>query len=113
MICVSLVGDSTIRKLNRGYRGKDKATDVLSFDAPKACRKANGFLGDIVISVPTAKRNAREQKVGLKQELIRLAVHGTLHLLGYDHEGRSKKKDIQKMFGLQEKIVKKLTAELI
>jgi len=108
-----LVGDGTIRKLNKAYRGKDKATDVLSFEAPRMCKKANGFLGDIIISVPTAKRNAKEQKVSLKQELIRLAVHGTLHLLGYDHEGRSKKKDIQKMFSLQEKIVKKLTAELI
>ena len=71
-----------MRALNRQFRGKDYATDVLSFPADKP------FLGDIVIAIGVAKRQAREQKHPLTTELRVLALHGLLHLLGYDHDHR-------------------------
>jgi probable rRNA maturation factor len=75
-----LAGDGLLRRLNRVYRGKDKTTDVLSFpgDGP-------GGLGDVVISVACAERNARGLGRTLAQELDVLALHGFLHVLGYDH----------------------------
>lgn len=79
-----LVDDATIHALNRDYRGKDKPTDVLAF----AQREGPGgalhpeLLGDVVISIDTARRQARR---GLYRELLHLASHGLCHLLGYDH----------------------------
>jgi probable rRNA maturation factor len=82
---VALVNDGRIRRLNRSFRGLDKATDVLSF---RSTRKgaSEGYLGDIVISVETAERQARRLRSTLPRELEILALHGFLHLLGYDHE---------------------------
>jgi probable rRNA maturation factor len=79
-----LCGDETIHALNRGYRKKDKPTDVLAFamrEGPPGAADA-GVLGDIVISVDTARRQAEK---GLYHELLFLASHGLCHLLGYDH----------------------------
>jgi len=78
---VVLVSDRAIRKYNRAYRGKDDPTDVLSFPGDA------GYLGDILISVETADRQAGET-AGLtpRMNLNRLVLHGVLHLLGYDHE---------------------------
>jgi probable rRNA maturation factor len=121
-LSLSFVGDAAIRRLNREHRGKDKATDVLSFpllessiqngdplrfkgtaplrgSAPPT-RKGRGvpvspkpredvperMLGDVVISVDTAWRQARAYDATLDAELERLMIHGILHLLGYDHE---------------------------
>jgi probable rRNA maturation factor len=74
-----------MRALNRDFRGFDKPTDVLSF---RTSRKggSEGYLGDIVISVETADRQARRLRSTLPRELEILALHGFLHLLGYDHE---------------------------
>ena len=83
-VSLRLVGDAQIRALNRGYRAKDRPTDVLAFaqrEGPTAAVHP-GLLGDIVISVDTARRQARR---GLYRELIHLASHGLCHLLGYDH----------------------------
>ncbi|MFI5184516.1 MAG: rRNA maturation RNase YbeY [Vicinamibacteria bacterium] len=81
-VALVLTGDRAVRTLNARYRGKDKATDVLSFPGP-----GGSFgLGDIVISVETAARNARGLGRTLPQELDVLALHGFLHCLGYDHE---------------------------
>ena len=77
-----LAGDGLLRRLNREYRGKDKATDVLSFQGDGG----EAGLGDIVISVAKAERNARRFGRTLPQELDVLALHGFLHVLGYDHE---------------------------
>jgi probable rRNA maturation factor len=77
-----LAGDGLLRRLNRVYRGKDKTTDVLSFPG----EGGEAGLGDIVISVSTAERNARRLGRSLPQELDVLALHGFLHVLGYDHE---------------------------
>jgi probable rRNA maturation factor len=82
---VALVTDGRMRTLNRDFRGLDKPTDVLSF---RSARKGDsrGYLGDIVISVETAERQARRLRSSLPRELEILALHGFLHLLGYDHE---------------------------
>jgi probable rRNA maturation factor len=89
---VSLVNDHDIRRLNSQFRGKRRATDVLSF--PWNSRSGNdvgpgehkSYLGEIVISVETARRNAQSEGHSLENELQWLILHGALHLLGYDHE---------------------------
>ena len=87
-LSVLLVSDRGMRKLNREYRGKDQATDVLSFPQaePKAAARARGPIGDVVISLQTALRQAAEGGWSLKAELRRLLAHGLLHCLGHDHE---------------------------
>jgi probable rRNA maturation factor len=77
-----LCSDATIRELNRDYRNKDKPTDVLAFAQREAATADHALLGDIVISVDTAKKQAKK---GLYAELVHLASHGLCHLLGYDH----------------------------
>jgi len=74
-----------MKLLNRQYRGIDRATDVLSFPQTEN-RTQNFVLGDIVINLPRAKRQAAEQGITLNEELKRLMIHGLLHLIGYDHE---------------------------
>jgi probable rRNA maturation factor len=81
-LAVVLAGDRTLRSLNARYRGKDKPTDVLSFPGPGG----QEGLGDVVISLETAARNARALGRTLPQEVDVLALHGFLHVLGYDHE---------------------------
>ena len=81
-VAVVLAGDRLLHRLNRDYRGKDRPTDVLSFPGDGG----EGGLGDVVISVQTAARNARELGRTLARELDVLALHGFLHVLGYDHE---------------------------
>ncbi len=76
--------DQTIHELNRQYRNKDKPTDVLSF--PLADEVCPTLLGDVVISIDTARRQARQRKRAFADELRTLLIHGILHLLGYDHE---------------------------
>ena len=93
-LSVALVSDATVRALNRTYRGIDRTTDVLSFSHtnprsnpnPKS-RIPNPFLGDIVIARGVARRQARAAGHSELTELRVLALHGLLHLLGYDHEG--------------------------
>ncbi len=84
-----LCRDAQIRRLNRAHRGMDRATDVLSF--PAAPSPVGGFrtLGDLVVSVQTARRRAREERRPLREELERYLAHGLLHLLGHDHQGRA------------------------
>ena len=96
-----------MRELNKKYRGKDKSTDVLSF----SMREGETFpsnekenLGDIVISLDYARRQAKEFEVSLEDEIRRLLVHGCLHLLGYEHEGVDEEV-AKEMFDLQEKIL--------
>ncbi|HVR45890.1 MAG TPA: rRNA maturation RNase YbeY [Candidatus Binatia bacterium] len=85
-LSLRLVGDAAIRKLNREYRGKDCATDVLSFSLEEPPqRPAERLLGDVVISVDTARRQAREYDATLQCEIYRLLIHGVLHLMGHDH----------------------------
>lgn len=79
-VSVLFCGDRRMRSLNRRYRGKDRSTDVLAFPAP------GPLLGDIVVSVPYAAREARRRGEPAHREMDRLLLHGFLHLLGYDHE---------------------------
>jgi rRNA maturation RNase YbeY len=88
-----LVGDRLMRRLNRLYRRQDRTTDVLAFPLAgvpfqrrRAGRSGRGFLGDIVISLPQAARQASRAGHPLECELAVLVTHGVLHLLGYDHE---------------------------
>jgi probable rRNA maturation factor len=84
---VRFTGDRTMRRLNRDFRHKDKSTDVLSF--PGEATPEGRHLGDIVISVPTAARQAAERGHPLEREVKTLLLHGVLHCLGYDHENDS------------------------
>jgi probable rRNA maturation factor len=87
-VSVVLADDPFVRRLNRDHRGKDKATNVLSFplgdaSAPKGARV---LLGDIVLAYRTIRREARVERKRLASHTAHMLVHGTLHLLGFDHE---------------------------
>jgi probable rRNA maturation factor len=85
-LTVCLVGDATMRRLNLRWRGKDRTTDVLSFPGGGPDPSGGHHLGDVVISIPTAARQAAEVGHSLAREVRVLLVHGVLHLLGHDHE---------------------------
>lgn len=97
-VSLSFIGDASMRRLNRQYRRKDATTDVLAFPmrhlrtrfTPHASRFTSSMLGDVVISVPQAARQAGERGLPLHHELATLLIHGILHLLGYDHERSSR-----------------------
>jgi probable rRNA maturation factor len=100
---VVFVNDKYIHSLNKQYRKKDKPTDVLSFsyiDTPDF--KDTGLIGEIYISVPTAKRQAKEFKVILKDELNKLFVHGFLHVYGHKHDSE---KDFKKMNKIENEVL--------
>ena len=80
-----LTGDQTIRELNSRFRDIDQATDVLSFPDGEVLPSGRRFLGEIVISLDSARHQAKSLGHGEVRELSELALHGTLHLLGYDH----------------------------
>ncbi len=86
-LSIVLVSDLEMRRLNRRWRGQDRPTDVLAFaQAEGAGAPPEGLLGDVVISVDTARRQAAARGHALGVEAEHLLVHGVLHLLGYDHE---------------------------
>jgi len=99
-VSISFINDREMRKLNTVYRGKDKTTDVLSFSQIEGATLIDPpSLGDVVISLDTAERQAHEYKVSLARETLRLLVHGLLHLCGFDHERVSARRmrQMQKM----------------
>jgi probable rRNA maturation factor len=85
-LAIVLTDDSAIRKLNREWRNKDAATNVLSFPMPYQGIGEAALLGDIVIAYETTAREAQAEGKPLRDHLAHLAVHGFLHLVGYDHE---------------------------
>ena len=85
-LSLTLVDDPTIRVMNREHRGKDKPTDVLSFPLEPHPGMPERLLGDVVISVDTARRQAAEYDAPLENEVRRLLIHGILHVMGHDHE---------------------------
>lgn len=101
-VALLVTDDAGIHRMNREFRGIDRATDVLSFPAGE---EDGGFLGDIAISLERARAQAAEYGHSLARELSFLAVHGTLHLLGYDHIEEGERAE---MFGIQEKILDKM-----
>ena len=127
-LSINLVGAGRIKALNKKYRGKNKATDVLSFPlheegtldrttSPVRTRTSQGLvtsngvnaiinLGDIFICLPVAKKYAIREGVSLDFKLAFLVIHGFLHLLGYDHEKSVTEQT--KMFSLQDRILKRL-----
>ena len=110
-LSVNLVGDVRIRRLNRDYRKKDRATDVLAFPIreammPRGIQGPTGLLGDVVISVPTAVRQAQDAGRTVSEELITLLVHGILHLCGYDHERNDR--EAARMFRREHAILQRL-----
>jgi probable rRNA maturation factor len=84
-VSLAFVGEQAIRTLNRKFMKKDKPTDVLSFPLGEKGPDGKFYLGDIIIAVPVAVRQAREKGHSLDRELRLLAIHGFLHLLGFDH----------------------------
>ena len=104
-LSVLLCGDARMRTLNRGFRRFNQSTDVLSFpsfeaSSARAAARRGEFLGDLVIDVPYAARQARRLGHGLGREVQILLAHGLLHLLGYDHETNG-----GTMFRLQRRIL--------
>jgi probable rRNA maturation factor len=110
-VSVSFVDNERIRIINRDYRGKDQPTDVISFALEEQGEgeieiigaDVPTLLGDIIISIPKAKEQAEEYGHSFMRELGFLAVHGFLHLLGYDHQTEKEEKT---MFSKQEEILK-------
>lgn len=86
-LSILLTDDDEMRKLNAGWRAKDKPTNVLSFPAENAVDPAKppAYLGDVALGLATCRREAREQKKTLADHVTHLVVHGVLHLIGYDH----------------------------
>lgn len=105
---IIIVNDDYIWKLNKEYRHIDRPTDVITFalEDDDICKLPAGarVLGDVYISIDTAKRQAEEYGHGLERELSFLAVHGFYHLLGYDHQTEEEAKI---MFGKQEEVLEK------
>jgi probable rRNA maturation factor len=100
-VSVTFLGPERMRRLNREYKGRDRPTDVLAF----SLRQPGGaLLADLYICASEAAREARSRDLPLREELIRLVVHGTLHALGHDHpEGRGRERSA--MWRRQERYV--------
>ncbi|MFH1430833.1 MAG: rRNA maturation RNase YbeY [Candidatus Uhrbacteria bacterium] len=102
-VSIAFIGEQRMRTLNRTYRGIDRPTDVLAFGrSDDEQERAGTFLGEIMICVGIATRQARRAGISLQEELTRLIVHGTLHLLDFDHDVPERE---AKMFALQERVV--------
>ena len=100
---VVFVNNPYIRELNKRYRNNNKPTDVLSFSyVGMVDFREVGFLGEIYISVPMARKQAREYKWRQEQELSKLFVHGFLHIFGYDHETEE---DYKKMSKVEKRVL--------
>ncbi len=98
-ICITFLDDNEMRRLNKIYRGIQRTTDVLSFSQYTPCegfvnaaiahKNPTTQLGDIVISIETAKNHSKSYGSSLKKEIQKLIIHGSLHLLGYDHKKKN------------------------
>lgn len=114
-VTVLLTTDATIRDLNRRFRGKNEATDVLSFPSTNPAPGHEKIAGDVAISVETARKQAAEQGHALGVELRILILHGLLHLAGYDHEtdaGRMQRRErqLRTKLGLPEGLIERSSA---
>lgn len=95
-ITISFVNNRKIRELNLRYLGKDRPTDVLTFDITESSRVPDDIFADIVISTDTAIRNARIFKTSNTYELYLYVIHGLLHILGYDDKSKKEKAAMHK-----------------
>jgi probable rRNA maturation factor len=110
-LSVYFCDEATIRLLNRDWRGFDRSTDVLSFSQLEGETPPGqpGILGDVVIAVPVAERRARRDGRPVEEEVLRLLVHGLLHLEGHDHQRPA---ETARMRGLEDEMLKMLVAKL-
>jgi probable rRNA maturation factor len=108
---VLLAKDATLRRLNRSYRGKNTATDVLSFPAAES---GVGVAGDLAISLETAERQAKQFDHSLRDEVRVLLLHGVLHLAGFDHEKdagemAAREAELRRELGLESSLIARVT----
>lgn len=113
MLTIVLCPNAYIQEMNLKYRGVDAPTDVLSFPAPalpdEVAAAEGGYLGDIIISLPYIAQRAAEEGRSIHDDLMLMVVHGTLHLLGYDHDTPETQKN---MWAVQDSILKSLGVTL-
>ncbi len=101
---LAFVEEEEIKKLNKKFRNKNKPTDVLSF-----LLKENNYLGEIIICPKAVKENAKKAKKSINEEMMKVFIHGILHLLGYDHEKTAKAAKIMEI--KQEEYLKKILSK--
>ncbi len=106
-LLIRLVNETEIQNLNKTYRHQDKSTNVLSFPSDLPIEINEAILGDVVICTQVVLKESIEQHKSFNDHLTHMAIHGTLHLLGYDHIDT---KDAQKMESLEIKILAKIGA---
>jgi len=105
ILSVHYIADTRMTSLNKKYRKKNKTTDVLSFSINEGDHFFNSEeLGDIFVSIPQIRKQAKERGLAFKDEFFRMLIHGILHLLGFDHITEKQERE---MFALQEKYLKK------
>jgi probable rRNA maturation factor len=107
-VSIALFADQAICDLNREYLGRDRPTDVIAFALHEA---GQPVLGDIYVGFDQAVRQAEEMSVPLNEELMRLAIHGALHVLGYEHPESDARFDSE-MFRVQERLLRELLDEV-
>ncbi len=105
VVSIRAVGSARSRSLNFRFRGKDRPTNVLSFEGPGAMPDGSRILGELVICVPVVTREAREQDKSAESHWAHMTVHGVLHLLGFDHE---RDREARKMAGQEIQILDRL-----
>lgn len=108
-LSILITGDGEIKEINSTWRHKDKATNVLSFPMDDENDSPHPMLGDIIISIDTAQREAMQKKHELSTYLDRLLIHGFVHLLGYDHEASDEAYD--EMLAVEHLFLQKLNQE--
>jgi probable rRNA maturation factor len=96
-VSVVLTDDAAIRTLNRQWRHRDQPTNVLSFPAPRSANGRASMLGDIAVAYETTAREAAEEHKPLADHLAHLAVHGFLHLVGYDHDSDEAAEEMERL----------------
>lgn len=103
-VSIHFVGNERIRRLNRLYRGVDRPTDVLAFAVREGAWvvKNQADWGDVFLAVPYIRRQAKNNGIPYLEEAVRMLIHGTLHIAGYDHRYKD---EAAEMFGLQEELL--------
>lgn len=101
-VSLALLDDDAIRALNREHLGRDRPTDVIAF---ALWEEGETVLGDVYLGLEQARRQAAEEAVPVREELVRLAVHGTLHVLGWDHPAGAGARLASPMYRRQEALV--------
>ncbi|HSM57725.1 MAG TPA: rRNA maturation RNase YbeY [Candidatus Sulfomarinibacteraceae bacterium] len=109
-LSILLTDSESVRQLNRTYRERDEATDVLSFPSGEMMPGAEHYLGDVAIAIPVARAQAARSGHELQAELALLTIHGILHLLGYDHAIPDEK---EQMWQVQEEVLSQLGLHVI